>query len=146
MLNILCGFIKTDSVIVNTDEIIDSYDKLNATSKYLSTFKDEAKFMIEAPNNSFLNQLYKKKIKNNEIYLLPLHVDDKLRETMLGNRMELGFFFSEKLVNLLILSLASVYITDRIVFVKPFNYYENFKVIYLRKSLEASKKAFFHRA
>lgn len=78
---LMINSLNTDKVIINTDNIIDDFDKLNRTNKILTFYEDQSQILVEAPEGSFLNRLYaRKKQRKNEIYMISSKTYSKIMD------------------------------------------------------------------
>lgn len=136
-LNLLSGTIKTESVTVPVDEVVDSASKLLETSKTLA-FKDLFERGENAPDGSFLKQIFKKKsllVKN--LMTLVLNGQTEIDQYVLvGEGSFLDFmtsFFADNAKE-----------TGRVAFMGSSNYYEDLVGFPMRRSLDAKIKRFIN--
>lgn len=142
-LNILINMIKTESVVVDTHQFIDSKEKLIATHKILIYDPIDKEMFITKPSYRFLYKLYERKKKKNEIFEVSIY--DRLFFTTMDKRGDDYFFIAQANYFLRLLASFSYYnFTDRIAFMKPYSYYDSFDVIYLRKNLNLKMKNLIH--
>ena len=70
LINLLTNFIKTEAVIVNTDELIDSNEKLLNTSKTLFISDFHLNYFSSFPKSSLLFKLMKRKKRTKSIFAI----------------------------------------------------------------------------
>ena len=136
-LNLLRGLIKTSKIIVNTDEFIDSIDKLNKTTKTLIVFND-----MKTVLNHVLNR------KRDDIVCLNGNTNFlEFYSMVLHGGLNSFVYFMEKVVFLIITNGFSFLIepTHHIRFIKSSSYYEAMRALIVRKNLELIEKNFIHR-
>ena len=140
-LNFLTGSIQTESVIVNTTQLLDSTDKIMNNDKTLVILYFEERILSDATSNSFLKKLYDKKQKENSIFVI--------RQSFNANN--LNKFIHQGLTNFLIFSDDSTLIffltffsdflpSNSISFIESTNYYESLSVFTIRRNLNEDKK------
>lgn len=137
-LNFLSGTVKTDKVTIETDDIIDSSDKLAGTTKTLATGWLGAALMKTAPEGSFLKKLSKKKI---------LLVDGVVElEKVKSRGIDCCVFFANRIPLAYVMSLLSLHANDigSIAFAKPTGHYELLTTLYMRRNLDEERKRFIN--
>ena len=143
LINLLTNFIKTDALIVNTDEIIDSNEKLLTTKKILLISDFDFLGFSFFPESSLLFKLVKRKKENNQ-YLLITDIE-KLKEII--RKFESSSFFilnsKDKLFEYLLICAA--FIKSSIIFRQPTYYHETVYMYEMRKNLQNNKKKFIHQ-
>ena len=144
LINFLTNFIKTDSVIVNTDELIDSNEKLLSTSKILFAGIFEISYFINFPKNSLLFKVFNRKKENYQYFTTESNLT-KIYEIMdKGESSTLFIFGTKPTVLITLLSLAEC-TKNSIIFMKPTIYHEKIYVYNMRKKLEKIKKKFINQ-
>ena len=144
LINLLTNFIKTDAVIVNTDELIDSNEKLLSTTKILFTRNWELYYFSTSPKNSLLFKFVTRK-KENYQYVTPESNFTKMWEIIKKGESSSFFIFNTKPTVLIILITLAMYTKNPIIFMKPTSYHELKGVYYMRKNLEKNKKKFINQ-
>ena len=144
LINLLANFIKTEAVIVNTDELIDSNEKLLTTSKILLSFDWELRYLSTLPKNSLLFKFVTRK-KENYQYVTPESNLTKIQKMIKKGESSSFFVFSTKPSVLMNLIVLAKYTKNPIIFVKPTSYQEKTYVYYMRKNLEKNKKKFINQ-
>lgn len=137
--NFLFGNIKTDSMIIRTDEIIDSSSRIMSSKRIMTVILDELETLTKASDNSFLGKLNKK-----SIFWIGYNPQEETQQIL---RDSTNHFFFEREVGLkfLIQALASlVRHLNVVAFMGPTIYYEAIDVIAIRRSLDWQKKQFIH--
>ena len=135
-LSILTNMIKTQKVTVSTSEFIDSFSKINRTTKTLVTFKTSSRKLF--------NRLFKDRKRTDAItsteYVKFDEYFSKLSEggihTYFFFMRDIYFFISIYYVTLL--NNKSTY--DYFAFLKPTIYYESLKAFIYRKNLDQKRK------
>ena len=144
LINLLTNFIKTEAVIVNTDELIDSNEKLLTTSKILSTTDFGFWYLSTFPKNSVLFKLVARKKKDYQ-YVTPESNMTKIWEIIEKGESSSFFIFDTKPTVLINLIALAMHTKNPIIFVNPTSYYEIKYVYRLRKNLEKNKKKFINQ-
>ena len=144
LINLLTNFIKTGAVIVNTNELIDSNEKLLTTSKILLTRDYEFRYLSTLPKNSLLFKFVTRK-KENYQYVTPESNNTKMWEIIKKGESSSFFIFDTKPTVLLFLITLAMYTKNPIIFMKPTSYNELNYVYYIRKNLEKNKKKFINQ-
>lgn len=134
-LSLLRNLIKTDTVIVDTTEFMDSIIKLNQTTKTLISFNkviEDAFFKLLRKTNEG------NRIRLEDTKSFPDFIS-KIKETSNLNDL---FFFMDKQWILFISNILAIsgQLNDRFIFIKSNSYYEAIRVYFIRKSLEPDKK------
>ena len=120
-LNFLNATIKTESVVVNTNEIIDSTnDKLKSNKIFALHYNDEF-LLTKAPKCSFFQKLYSKKVNQNQIYIIRQN-SSGINEIIVNGAIKYLLFSNDLSLNNF-LSLISRHV-NFILFVKAKHYYE----------------------
>ena len=139
--NFLSGTIKTDSVTVNTNEIIDSISQLMNNDKTLYLHYGGEFLLKNAPENSFLKKMYDKKAKQNTIYIFQPSKNIGLINDLIDTGLDSFLFFGTSLGLTYYSSIFSHYANKNlVVFMKPRNFYEILQSFPLRKNLDEIKK------
>ena len=142
-LSLLSNSIKTEKVVVPTDELIDSIAKFERSRKEPCFFKEEneMEIILNAPSNSFLSRIFNNKIKRKSVLC---NLSIKYNATEVAKLREKGlytyFFFMRRTALLILLSYITKNADNYFVFKKSTQYYENLFVIYIRKSLAENRK------
>ena len=144
LINLLANFIKTEAVIVNTDELIDSNKKLLTTSKILLTWNWELYHLSTFSKNSLLFKLVARKKKDYQ-YVTPESNRTKIRKMVKKGESSSFFIFQSKPTVLMNLIIFAMHTKNPIIFVKPTSYQEKIYVYYMRKKLEKNKKRFINQ-
>ena len=144
LINLLTNFIKTGAVIVNTDELIDSNEKLLTTSKILFTTDFEFTHLSTFPKKSLLFKFVTRK-KENYQYVTKKSNWTKIQKMIKKGESSSFFIYETKPKVLTILILLAMYKKNPFFFMKPTNYHEKIYVYYLRKNLEKNKKKFLNQ-
>ena len=144
LINLLTNFIKTDAVIVNTDEIIDSNEKLLSTPKILLTLDFKLWHLSHFPKNSLLFKVVNRK-KENYQYVTFTSNWTKTWKIIEKGESSSFFIFAAKPTVLLYLVAFAEHTKNPIIFIKPTNYHEIIYVYYMRKKLEKKKKKFINQ-
>ena len=140
LISLLTNFIKTEAVIVNTDELIDSEQKLLSSKKLIYISEFDFKHYSSFLKSSVLFKLGKKIIEDNRYVTF-----ENLMEMLLKGQSSSFFLFDNKYEVLRNLLPFSVMIKNPIIFMKPTNYHESNQVYYMRKNLDKRKKKFIHQ-
>ena len=141
--SLLSNSIKTQKVVVPTDELIDSETKFERSRKGPCFFKEESglEVILNAPSNSFLSRVFKNKIKRKSILC---HLSKKYNATEVDKLREKGlhtyFFFMKRTSLLILLSYITKKANNYLLFKKSIQYYEMQYVIYVRRSLDERRK------
>ena len=144
LINLLTNFIKTEAVIVNTDELIYSNEKLLTTSKILYTTDWELDYLSAFPKKSLLFKFVTRK-KENYQYVTKVSNYTKLREIIEKGESSSFFIYECKPGVLVYLITLAEYTKNSIIFMKPTSYHELEHVYWLRKNLEKNKKKFINQ-
>ena len=140
--NFLGGGIKTDKVVIDTSEIINSLPKLMETQKTMLVFYDEADQLSSAPEHSFWWKLAKK-----PRFLITQSVSSENLNALVAKQMDSYFVIAidyDLYYEMFLLSSFSKP-GSWVAFVRSQIYRESFlQVCYLRRGLEADKKKFIH--
>ena len=142
-LSLLSNSIKTEKVVVPTDELIDSVTKFERTRKEPCFFREEndMEVILNAPSNSFLSRVFKNKIKRKSILC---HLSKKYNATEVDKLREKGlhtyFYFMKRASLLILLSYITKNANNYLLFKKSTQYYEMQYVIYVRRSLDERRK------
>ena len=140
-LNFLSGSIKTNSVAVNTNEIIDSISQLMNNDKTLTLgFSDEF-LLTNALENSFLKKMYDKKAKQNTLYIIQQSQSIDSINKFIDAGLDSYLFFGTGLGIIYLSSILSNYVDKNlVVFMKPRVFYEILCSFPFRKNLHEIKK------
>ena len=144
-LNFLSGTIKTESVIVDQTQLIDSIDEIiNNDKKIIINFSDVF-VLADAPGNSFFKKLYDRKREQNKILVIPQDKGVQILSKVIEQGLTKYFFFSIETSLIYVMTALSDY-TDKntICFFKSTNFYEILGVFAMRKSLDEFKKKIIH--
>ena len=141
LMNFLTNFISTQAVIVNTDEIIDSNEKLLITKKVLFIHDSDLDFLLVSKKISILSKLAKRVKKNNQYFTEP----KKALELVKKGEASSFFIYNFKQNVLSYLLEFAQFIKNPIIFMKPTNYYEIINSYSIKKKLEKNKKKFIHQ-
>ena len=144
LIILLINFINTKTVIVNTDEIIDSNEKLLSTSKILVTSEEKLTYYKHFPNDSLLFKFIKRIKKNNQ-YLIPEFNRTKIYKIIREGESSSLFVFNNKQVLLYNLFVIAAFKKNPIIFMKPSTYHETTFVYHMSKKLEKNKKKFIRQ-
>lgn len=141
--NILNNMIKTDSVLLDTSDFIDSIYKFNKTHQKLVPLLDEASFLTNK-NNRFLFQLYQRKKRLKELidkdFLKKKKMKFKDMMKMIDSNSNGFFYFLHRNVFILTMNIFSKHMKDKIMFLNPTNYLDLNIVNIYRKNLEPKIK------
>ena len=143
LITLLINFIKTDAVIVNTNEIIDSNEKLLTTNKTLVVDNLDLEYFASLPKNNILSKLVKRKKENNQ-YLTVIDME-KLKEIIKKFKSSSFFILNSKDKVFEYLLICAAFIKNPIIFRKPTNYHETVYMYEMRKNLQNNKKKFIHQ-
>lgn len=135
--NFLSGTIKTESVTVHTEEIVDSTAKLVAASKTL-VFVRNYGLVEEAPEGSFLKQLSKKK------FLELQSLKDLVRIEKNGIDQHVILTEETGLVYIMYVLAKQTKTTGLVAFQKSTSHHERLVGFPIRKNLEEEKKRFIN--
>ena len=144
LINLLTNFIKTEAVIVNTDELIDSNKKLLTTSKILLTKDFGLWYLSTYPKKSLLFKFVTRKIENYQ-YVTYRSNNTKIWEITKKGESSSFLIYESKPVVLIYLITLAMYTKNPIIFMKPTSYHEFKYVYWLRKNLEKNKKKFINQ-
>ena len=146
LTNMLTNFIKTDAVIVNTDELIDTDDKLLKTTKIFAIDPKNANFFRGNQNqNSLLTKLVNQKIKEDKCLIINSSGIKKFNHIISKNELPSLFVFGGKHALLKLVSDILPLTKNQFAFKSKHSYYDSVLVIYLRKNLKATDKNFIHK-
>ena len=144
LINLLTNFIKTGAVILNTDELIDSNEKLLTTSKILFMRMSDFRYSSTFPKKSLLFKFVTRK-KENYQYVTPESNWTKIWKMIKKGESSSFFVFSSKPSVLITLITLAMHTKNPIIFVKLTSYHELKEVYYMRKKLEKNKKRFINQ-
>ena len=142
-LSLLRNSIKTEKVVVPTGALIDSVTKLERSMMEPCFFKEEsgADVILKAPTNSFLSRVFKNKIKRKSH---TCNLSKKYNATEVDKLKEKGlhtyFFFMKRTALFILLCYITKNTNNDILFKKSTQYHETQYVIYVRRSLDESRK------
>lgn len=145
-LNMLSSMIKTEKVVIKTDELIDSREKIENTNKILYLSMDMIDTFRNAPENSFLKRLYEKKLYENRLAIVTW-LDDKAMKNINKYGITSYYLFMRETVllgHLSVLAFRKMQ-AKQFVFSKSNSYREDLRAIYMRKSLDIKKKEIIKR-
>ena len=140
-LNVVRNCIKTDKVVINTDEFIDSDNKLDETPKILTIIHNDEELFSKSPERTLMNRLYFKKLKNEKFFMTNKREGQEEFRELEKNGLANHFFLMPK-TGLLITLASFTYSEDQFVFLKQKSYCERISVIYMRKDLDKIRKSF----
>ena len=143
LINLLTNFIQTEAVIVNTDQLIDSNEKLLSTPKILYATIFKFYYFSNSPKNSLLFKFFTRKKENNQC--LTESNSTKILEIIKKGESSSLFFYKPRPFLLATLGFVAEYTKNPIIFVKPTSYHEIIWVYYMRKNLEKNKKKFINQ-
>ena len=138
-LNFLAGTVKTDKIAIDTDDIVDSREKLAATTKTLVIGWLGANLMKTAPDGSFMKRLSRKQT------LLVNNVTDL--EKIKSRGVDCCVFFANQVPLAYVMSLLSTPANDvdAVAFAKPGSgHYELLTTLNMRRNLDADRKRFIN--
>ena len=144
LINLLTNFIKTDAVILNTDELIDSNEKLLSTSKILLTNEWELDYSSTFPKSSLLFKFVTRKKENYQYITFTSNLTKIIKIIKKGESSSFFIFSTKQTVLLYLLSFA-ILTKNPIIFMKPTSYHEVIFVYNMRKNLEKDKKKFINQ-
>ena len=145
-LNFLSGTIKTDSVTVNTNEIIDSISQLMNNDKTLALNYADEFLLTNAPENSFLKKMYDKKAKQNMLYIFrKFQSIDSVNKVIDTLDSYLFFASNAGLISFSFEILDYVY-NNLVIFMKPRIFFEILRSFLFRKNLDEIKKNFIRQS
>ena len=124
---------------MNTDELIDSNEKLLSTPKILLIRDFELRYFSTSPKNSLLFKFVTRK-KENYQYATKESNGTKIWEIIKKGESSSFFIFSTKPTVLLYLLSLAKWTKNPIIFMKPTSYHKFINVYYLRKNSEKNKK------
>ena len=142
-LNIVRNCIKTDKVVINTDEFIDSDNRLDETPKILTIIHNDEELFSKSPERTLMNRLYYKKLKNEKFFMTNKHEGDEEFRELEKNGLANHFFLMTK-TSLLVTLASLTYSENQFLFMKQKSYSERISVIYMRKDLDEIRKKFVH--
>lgn len=116
--NILSNLIKTNKVVVNTDEFIDSIEKLFTTKKSFTFQPEDLPYFNRTSKSSFLYKFYHKKIER-ENRFVSLDDQTKFRQFMMNNKLNSLFFFMKQSGMLIVLAFISPFTRNQFIFMGP---------------------------
>ena len=140
--NFLGGGIKTDKVVIDTSEIINSLPKLMETKKTMIAFYDEDAQLSSAPEHSFWWKLAKK-----PRFLIAQTMSVKEKNAFVAQQIDSYFVLAIDVDLYFEMSVLAGYLKkgEWVAFIRSQIYRESFlQVFYLRRSLDADKKRFLH--
>ena len=145
-LTLLSGTIKTESVVVNTTDLLDSIDKIMNTDRILIINYDAENILSDAPGNSFLKKLYDKKTKANEICVIKQTSKTDTFKKIVNHGLDNYLIFGGDIISIQILAVLSYYsIPGSISFMKSSIYYESLGAFPIRKNLDENKKKLIYK-
>ena len=121
LMNLLTNFIKTNAVIVNTDELIDSNEKLLNTPKVLFIYTSFFEKFSYLPKSSLLFKLAEK-LKENNQYLTEAYNWTKTLQIVYKGESSSLFFLMDRISCFTFLAWCSETTKNPIVFMNPTNY------------------------
>lgn len=142
----LLGTIKTNSVLVNTDEIILSgFDLLNSKKNFATNTHDD-NVLRHLPTNSLLKKLSEKTLAEKKHFVMDLGMKGNTINQILEKGVN-SFYFLARYVSLLLTlcELAPLSSSDMVAFMTPKKYHELLTVFYFRPSLDEQRKRFLRR-
>ena len=143
LIQLLTSFIKTDRVTLNTDELIDSNEKLLSNSKILYTGSYNFRRFSHFPESSLLFKLIKRKKEQNQ-FLTQLN-QTKIDEIIKKGQSSSVLIFENRLLLVSYLLLFSMFTKNPIVFRKSDSYHQNIYVYFMRRRLDKNKKKFINQ-
>ena len=143
LINLLTSFIKTGAVVVNTDELIDSNEKLLSNSKILCSSNFNFLQFSKFSKSSLLFKLMKRKKEQNQY--LTENNKTKINEIIKKEQSSTLFFFDIRLKVLSYLFWYSSATKNPVIFMKSTNYHESIYVYEMSRRLEKSKKKFINQ-
>lgn len=138
--NFLFGNIKTESMLVRTDDIIDSSSTIMSTKLVLTIIMDEQELLSKASQNSFLG-----KLNGKNIFVVGNKPDEE-RVQILNDIT--SYFFFERQIGLYYMMATFATVMSHlnlVAFMNPTIYHEAIHVTAIRKSLDPHKKRFIHQ-
>ena len=144
LITVLTAFIKTEKVIVNCDEIINTDLKLIQTPKTLTLLVNDFDFFKICAKNSLLTRLIDKKIKANNHLILDAKGFSKLKQVALKKKLPSLFFLIEDHSLKHFISVFLEGTKDQVAF-ESANYFERLNAILFRKNLKKLEKMFINR-
>ena len=136
-LNFFGGTIRTESTLVNTDDIIDSADKLIGTRRVWVRHFDNEEKIRNAPERSLFAKLRKKKA-------IVIGEPNRNQIEELIKPLSSHVYFDEAvsvLFNFIVLE-PHAQMMNLVAFFKAANLYETLSVVFMRKSLDGERKKF----
>ena len=141
-ITLLTSSIKTEKLVVDTTQLIDSTAKLKSPQVRPVFFEMESdyKLISEAPEGSQLFNLFHSRFKRkNGFYLIKKESPTTDSFKILEKNPRTYYFFMERISFAYTAFLGSSFY--RRMFFKPVDYYETLSVTYLRKDLEQTLKS-----
>lgn len=138
ILFLLSATIKTDKVVVDTEDFIDSERKFIEANKTMIYNEKELFLFEKAPKGSFFNNVYVKRFKEkqNNIQIRNL--------SKLKNNFRAYNYFVFGYLNAVLGSFFTLYKysepKSEFIFIKSTIYYENLNTVLMRKNLDLSRK------
>lgn len=131
-LSLFTNSIKTNVVVINTDQLIDSQTKLDRTNKIPIFYEGSTSYEIAAFE----------KMKKRAFFIQPNTIGIKNLTELLDKTITSYYFCMDKVVIYVTIYCLSSDLSkfDYYAFKKEANYYETFKVMYYRKSMRKDKK------
>ena len=141
-LNLLTGTIKTESVLVKTDEIVVRGSQLLNPKKNLAINHHDENVLRRLPENSLLKKVLEKKH-----FVIGLRMKSEIIEQMAEEGINSFYFLARDLILLRVLSLLAPYgnFTGMVAFRAPKKYHEWLTVFYFRSNLDEQRKRFLRR-
>ena len=143
LIQLLTNFIKTDKVTLNTDELIDTNEKILSNSKILYTRIENLRQFSHFPESSLLFKLVKRK-KEQDQYLTKLN-QTKIDEIIKKGQSSSILIFENRPMLLNFLLSFSMFTKNPIIFLKSGNYHQNIYVYFMRRRLDKNKKKFINQ-
>ena len=140
--NFLSGSIKTESVIVNTDELIVSGFQMLNSKKNFATDHHDDNVLRGLPANSLLKRVSEKKH-----FVIGSAISSEMIAQMNEDGMNSFYFLARDVALLRVLSVLAPYGNSggMVAFMAPQKYHEWLTVLYLRPSLDEQRKRFLCR-
>ena len=136
MLNFLGCAMTTAKVKIPTDEIVDSTNKLMATTKTLTFHIRRLDLVKQAPEGSFFKRLSRKNI------LAVSNIGDLTR--MKTNGLHQHILLMEQNAMIYAMSLLSRNEIGTVAFIKQTTFYERLSSFHMRRSLDRIRKRFIN--
>lgn len=143
MQNFLSGTIKTEKVVLKTDELIDSPFKALASEKTMIIPFDQLEMIATAPESSFIRSLHTKKR-----FLFTGEMGKTKWSLFFERPIDSYFVFGSDVHAIFALAALapSANSLDMFAFVQPErSYFDAMNVFYMRRSLDENRKRFIHR-